>query len=354
MIAAHAHVPWLHGGGVGVDIFFGISGFLITWLMLAEARRFGRIDLARFWGRRLLRLFPALLLMLFVINIVGLVFSRTPGSPWDLGLSATPAILIYISNWLIVATDTPALGVFGPLWSLSVEEQFYVVWPLVAMIALRGRRPRVILGWIASGLIVFAIINRFVIYDDSTLYRMFGTDTRIDMILAGVLLAIAVDAGALAVIRKVTRALILPAAAFLIYIMIMVPEFGSAGSEELERIYYTVGLPFVALSTVTIIGFLITHQSSSITKSLSWKPLEYTGRISYGMYLWHYPISLMLQNEFSFDSNVNLLITLVATYALAAGSWKFLEKPLLDRFHSRLRPTAKEQPDLDERPVAVT
>jgi peptidoglycan/LPS O-acetylase OafA/YrhL len=337
VIAAHAHVFWLHGG-VGVDVFFAISGFLITWLMLIEAKRFNRIDLVRFWGRRLLRLFPALLLMLLVINAVGLVFSRTSGSPWELGLSATPAILLYISNWLMVSANAPVLGVFAPLWSLSVEEQFYFVWPVVVIFALRTRRPRLILTWIASGAIVFAIINRFVVFDGSNMSRTFGTDFHIDMILAGVLLAIAVDAGALKQIRLASGVLAIPSAAFLVAVTIFVPEFGNDGDYSAETVYYTFGLPIVALSSVSVIGFLVTHQGSWFTRAMSIKPLEYTGKISYGMYLWHYPIGMMLRNEFNFDPNVDLLITLIATYCIAAMSWKFLESPLLRRYHDRLRP----------------
>jgi peptidoglycan/LPS O-acetylase OafA/YrhL len=342
VIAAHSHVPWLHGGGVGVDVFFGISGFLITFLLIRESARWGRIDLRKFWLRRLLRLMPALIVLVICVNaaVIALSFIQ-PGTYQRTTVEATPSVLFYYSNWMIVATDSAFLGWFGPLWSLSVEEQFYLVWPVIVILAMQARRPLLLLAVIASAVSIVAMLARFIAFDGSNVYRTFGTDFRVDMLLSGVLLAIAMQAGQRKLIRGATQFLVLPAIVFLIVISVIVPEFGSADSAGATRMYYTVGLPLVALANISIVGFLITHQGSVLVRWLSWRPIEYTGRVSYGMYLWHYPIIMIVAGATSLDPTLVFVISLVLTYLAAGVSWRLIEKPLQDRFHGRLRPTQK-------------
>jgi peptidoglycan/LPS O-acetylase OafA/YrhL len=338
VIASHAHVPWLHGGGVGVDIFFAISGFLITDLLIKERQRFGGIDLKKFWLRRLLRLMPALILLVVVVDLFALVVLQFRNNDYlALTIPATPSVLLYFSNWMIVATDSPYLGWFGPLWSLSVEEQFYLVWPLVLALAFLFKRPLRALAVIAAAISALAIANRFLFFDPSSIYRTFGTDFRVDMLLAGVLLAIVIRSGRVNIVRVASRVLVGPAIGYLLFVAIFVPEFNAPGTAAATEMYYTFGLPFVALSTVSIIGFLCTHQASGIARALSWAPLAYTGRISYGMYLWHYPIVSFVSGFLS--PNVAFAVCLALTYGVATVSWRFVEKPLADRFHARLRPS---------------
>ena len=342
VIAAHAHVSWLHGGGVGVDVFFGISGFLITYITIKEAQKFGRISLKRFWLRRLLRLMPALLALVIAVDVLAIFLGVIRGnSELAQSLPATPSVLLYFSNWMIVGTNSAYLGWFGPLWSLSVEEQFYLVWPLIMVLAFMTARPLRVLAIAASVLSVAAAAARFFTFDGSNLYRTFGTDFRVDMLLVGALLAIALHAGKTSLISKASSALVIPAILYLAAVAIFVPEFGSPDGEELERIYYTVGLPLVGIATVSVIGFLVTHQSNILTRALAWKPIEYTGRISYGMYLWHYPITLGLRDYLDLSGNVLFLVALASTYIAAGLSWRFIETPLTARFHARLRPSAQ-------------
>jgi peptidoglycan/LPS O-acetylase OafA/YrhL len=338
VIAAHSHVPWLHGGGVGVDIFFGISGFLITNLLIKEHENFGRVDLRKFWLRRLLRLMPALLLLIVCVDAFALaVLPFRPNDYLALTVPATPAVLLYFSNWMIVGTNSSYLGWFGPLWSLSVEEQFYLIWPLVLIALFRATRPLRLLAIVAAVISAGAIVIRFLFFEPENLLRAFGTDFRVDMLLAGVLLAIGVRAGGEGMVRIVCRYLVLPAVCYLAVVAVVVPEFNVAGTEVASRLYYTVGLPLVALSTVSIIGFIVTHQTSTMTRLLSWKPLAYTGKISYGMYLWHYPIAMGILGFL--DPTVAFFVGLALTYGIATLSWRLVEKPLADRFHDRLRPT---------------
>ena len=291
VIAAHAHVPWLHGGGVGVDLFFVISGFLITGLLLRERTRLGGIQLARFWGRRLLRLMPALLLMLLALSAFIVLFGEHLGRTWDVSLAATPSVLFYFSNWIIVAGGD--LGAYGPLWSLSVEEQFYLVWPLVIILVMIAAKGVKMLAGIAAVLIVAVNVNRFATFDGSNLDRTFGTDYRVDLLLMGALLAMALEAGGADKVRRVARVLVIPSVIYLVAIAIVVPDFNS-GSAAIFDAYYTFGLPLVGVAGCAVVGYVTLNQGSMPTRFLSIRPLEWTGRISYGLYLWHFPVLLLL------------------------------------------------------------
>ena len=338
VIAAHAHVPFLHGGGVGVDVFFGISGFLITYLLLAEASRNGRIDLKKFWLRRALRLMPALLFLVIVVNALALadsIINPRDGVPQS--TRATPSVLLYFSNWMIVGTESPYLAWFGPLWSLSVEEQFYLLWPLVLLAALQTRMPLRTLTAVAVALCAVASVVRFATFDGSNLYRTFGTDFRMDMILIGAILAIAMRAGYRQQVRRASAILAAPALAYLVFVWIAVPDFNDPAAGEAMRLYYTVGLPLVGLSTAALIGYVITHQGSRFDRALSAKPMLYTGRISYGLYLWHYAIISAVNTAVDLSPIGLLALTLVGSYAAAGMSYKYVEQPLHRRFHGRLR-----------------
>lgn len=336
VIAAHAHVSWMHGGGFGVDVFFVLSGYLITTLLLREHEKLGRIDLLRFWGRRILRLVPALLLLVLVVDTIALFLPGRFGTLAPATLSSTPGVLFYFSNWLIVITNSGALGAFGPLWSLSVEEQFYILWPLLVILALRFRRPLRALTILIGVLVLAVVVSRFLVFDPSNLYQTFATTFRVDMLLMGALLAVAFHAGAGNILRRVSAWAVGPALVYLAAVAVLVPEFNVAGAEKKVYLYYTIGLPAVGIATCALIAFLVTHQSSLLTRIFSLPPFDYLGRISYGMYLWHYPIILLLQVRFAPDPNITLLLALPLTVAAATVSWFALERPLARRFHHRL------------------
>lgn len=341
VIAAHAHVSFLHGGGVGVDVFFGISGFLITYLLLGEAQSRGRVDLKKFWLRRALRLMPALLLLVVAVNVLAIgdaLRSGDGGVPQS--VEATPSVLFYFSNWVIVGTSSPYLAWFGPLWSLSVEEQFYLVWPIALLVAMRMRRPARALAVFAAIGCVAAIAIRFATFDGTNLYRTFGTDYRMDMIFAGALLAIALRSGGEDQIRRVSRILVAPAILYIVAVWFLVPDFNDPTAADEMRLYYTVGLPLVGLATVVIIGHIVTHAGGWLERALTIKPLTYTGKISYGLYLWHYAIISAANTVADLSPVVLLVVTLLGSYVAASLSWRFLEKPLHDRYHERLKVAA--------------
>lgn len=345
VIAAHSLVPFLPGGLVGVDVFFGISGFLITYLLLQERQRFGSVSLKGFWLRRALRILPALLTVVVVIDLLSVAYTVVGVGVLHLKaqeevtqvLPATPAVLLYYSNWMLVATHTTWLGWFGPMWSLSVEEQFYLLWPLVLVLVLRSRGRFGTLAGICLTVCMLANVWRIVTFNGSDLFQTFNTLFRVDMLLLGVLLAIALQAGHAALIGRITRWTVWPAIAWLLLVLILMPQWGAPGAEGAVRLYYDVGLPLVGLSTFSIIGFLVTHRSSRLTAALQLRPLAYVGRISYGMYLWHYAIVHALFHTRMPAVGV-FLVGMALTIGVATLSWRLIERPLYLRFHGALRP----------------
>ena len=350
VIAAHAHVPGTHGGGVGVDIFFTLSGFLITYLLLAEHRQWGSISISKFWLRRVLRLFPALIVMVIVVDLIAVVSLqwKTTG-PLAESLPATPAVLLYFGNWMIVATSGPALGWFGPMWSLAVEEQFYLFWPLIVILALRARRGRAILFVVAAVGICVAVVARVLTFNGTNMYQTFGTNFRFDMLLVGVLLALLVDQGKSEAIRRVSRIAVWPSCALLIFVIVAMPDFNATSGAEVQKWYYWVGLPAVGVATASIIGFVLTHQRGRFADILEWRPLAYTGRISYGMYLWHYPVlmAIALIAHGKINSGLLFVIGLVFTYAISAASYRFVERPLHRRYREQLSPRPRVPASVD-------
>jgi peptidoglycan/LPS O-acetylase OafA/YrhL len=342
VIAAHAHVSWFGGGGIGVDIFFTLSGFLITTLLLRERESTGRISLVKFWGRRLLRLMPALLLMLFLVDAAGLVIGS---ELWFNGLVATPSVVFYFANWVAVfGGGSGALGVFAPLWSLSVEEQFYFAWPLIVMVCASFVRSRRALGIVGALVTLAAIVNRLVLFDGTDRERPFGTDFRVDVILAGALLAIFMQSGGAEKLRRATRIAVIPSVVFLLGICILVPDVHAYGDSTAIYLYYAVGLPLIALATSCVVGFVATHQDGNMARALSVKPLEYLGQISYGMYLWHFPIMVLAVSALHLGPNLLFVGSLIGTVVVASLSWRLVERPLSERFHARL--AVQTKPDV--------
>jgi peptidoglycan/LPS O-acetylase OafA/YrhL len=278
VIMTHAHIPWANNGGdVGVTAFFVLSGFLITSLLLAERDRSGRVSLPRFYGRRVLRLGPALLLLIFTVTVLSLAVTW-PGA-WQFGAVSS---VFYVSNWAQVAGLN--IDPFGHTWSLAIEEQFYLTWPL--LIALAGRR-----AWpiAAVGLVVSTAL--LVVSTGDTEY--FSTLTRGGSLLAGCLLAI-----------SGTRA----------------PEWlGAIGLTVLvglglANFSHEVTIPLATAATIPVLA-------SSVGGLGRLAPI---GRRAYGLYLWNWPLAILLGP-----------IAVPMTFVVAEASYRFLERPVL-RLKSRL------------------
>ncbi len=349
----HGGVSWASGGFLGVEAFFVLSGFLITSLLVAEWRRTHTIALGAFWARRARRLLPALFLMVAVVGLYYAVAGPMDAVP-DLkgaGLST----LLYTGNWHQISTGTSYFAASGPVsplkhtWSLAIEEQFYLFWPvlLVGVFWLvRRRQPRryrdsggalrlllalTILGAVAS------VIDTAVLYNGGKgLDRVYyGTDTRASSLLAGAALALA-----LALRRRGAaplgeegaegdRARLLGAVAIGGLCAVLAAMcFADSSSGWL----YPLGLSGVDLAVALVIAAVVLAPATLVARLLCATPLTAIGQISYGIYLWHFPLFLWLDEGSTGLSGTALLCLRIAvTLVISVLSFVFLEQPIRKR-----------------------
>ncbi|NEB00343.1 acyltransferase [Streptomyces sp. SID13726] len=340
VLAYHVDPDLVPGGSVAVDLFFTISGFVITRLLLAEYARSGGIGLFAFYRRRWLRLVPALLALCAVCAV--LVATTTllgrEATLGSAGLAAT--FLTNVVRALEPGTYSNAIGPFAHTWSLGVEEQFYLLWPLVLLVLLRRLRARTVLLCTAA-LCVLPLLWRCVLWNPDAAHRIYnGTDTRADQLLAGALVAVVLarlrtDDPRLARLRTWAGRLALPALGLLALVAWQVPITGDSGA--LTAFWYTGGFLLVALLSATLVAGLELRPDSRLSQVLSLAPLAWVGRnLSYGMYLWHYPVVRLLGSLGLEDGQ--LAATVVLTVLMALLSYYAIEKPFLRRAHRSRSP----------------
>jgi peptidoglycan/LPS O-acetylase OafA/YrhL len=331
VLAFHAGVGWLGGGLLGVDVFFVLSGFLVTALLLAEYHGTGTIALGRFWARRARRLLPALLVLLLGMC----VYARWAGSgmaPAQVRGDAL-ATLAYVANWHFVATGQDYFVHFGatsPLlhtWSLAVEEQFYLVWPIVALGVLR-RFGRSGVGWAAGVLAVgSAALCGGLLASGASLDRLyFGTDTRSQAIMVGALVAVLVPlTGRSKAAASAARSRLVAVAGTVGALALGVGLWAAKGS---GAFLYEGGFLAVAAGTAAVVALVVEQPGNVVSRLLSWRPLRYVGRISYGLYLYHWPIFLVIDGRSGLGPLALLAARFGATFIVAALSFRFVERPI--------------------------
>ncbi|MFN8124243.1 MAG: acyltransferase family protein [Thermoleophilia bacterium] len=321
----HLGASWLPGGYLGVDVFFVISGFLITSLLLAEHRATGRIALRRFWLRRAWRLLPAVFLMLLVVLAVMLVLHHD-----EVGRlrGQVAAALTYVVNWHFIVADVPYFERFGRpsvflhLWSLSIEEQFYVLWPPLLAIALPRLPRRVLVAAVAAGAAGSAALA-WVLWrpfeDPSRIY--YGTDTRAVALLAGAGLALLLARGRPQLGRVPLEA------AGAVGLAGVVVAFLTLG--DLEERLYRGGFLLVALAAAVLV-FAASDPRAGIARLLGVRPMVWLGRRSYGIYLWHWPVIMLTRPgvDVDLDGAPLLAVRVALTLAAAALSYRYVETPL--------------------------
>lgn len=333
VILYHLHVPQFEGGFIGVTVFFVLSGFLITTLLLGERRRTGRVRLGSFWLKRLLRLYPALL----VFVAVGLVLWNWVGDYKGASFSAGEAgviALTYTGNLFRAFWDTTQ-GVFAHTWSLSMEEQFYLVWPpvLVLLAALRTRR-----RWLLTGLGVLVVGASAASWAS---YRTPSGGATPDVYFSPVLGVVPLAIGcALAVLLDDGRvrtwaAGIAGHVATWVGLGLLVGVLLWIDDDWTQHAWtFGVVLPVTGLISAVLIGGLVSVRTP-IATALSWTPVAWFGRrVSYSAYLWH-PLVIALLGTFAMGAwgtvglvGVVLLVSIGAAYAV--------EVPV-ERFRKRLR-----------------
>ena len=327
----HAELPWIPGGFLGVEIFFVISGYLITTLLLEERRQRGRIDLVGFWMRRARRLLPALYLLLVVTLVFAVVF--LPGEVARLRSDALAAFG-YVTNWyLIVGEESYFEAVGRPsllqhLWSLAVEEQFYVLWPLLlvtGMMLFRGRAlPVVLAGAVGSALLMATLYQPGV--DPSRIY--YGTDTRAAGLLLGAALAFVWVPGRFGrrtggIAPLVLDVVGLAALGALVWFCLWLDQY--------QSFLFQGGFALVALATGVVIMIAVHPRARLLGAGLLGRqPLRWIGLRSYGIYLWHWPVFMVTRPELDvpIDGWPLLILRLAATVVLADLSYRFVETPI--------------------------
>ncbi len=358
----HGGVGWAHGGFLGVEVFFVLSGFLITSLLLAEWSRTATIRLGAFWARRARRLLPALFCLVAVIGLYYAVAGSAqaiPGLKGD-GISA----LTYYSNWHQIAAGSSYFAATGPVsplehtWSLAIEEQFYVVWPILVggVLWLANRRARrsgaggdaapanrrpllVVLGVTVAGAIA-SVVDTAILFDGGrNLDRVYyGTDTRASGLLLGAALAIGLAiwrAGAGARVSAPApdadslRQRLLELGAVLALAGVLAAIATTDGSDGW---LYPYGLLALDGATVLLIATAVLRPSSPAARALSVRPLRALGQISYGLYLWHFPLFLWLTADTVGVSGTRLLLVrLAVTLAVSITSYFLIEQPIRQR-----------------------
>ncbi len=325
VLCFHSELPWARGGFLGVSAFFTLSGFLITSLLLVERDATRAVDLGAFWARRARRLLPAAYAALTGIVIFG---AFVADGDQIRGLRADVlAALGYVANWRFLIDGRSYADLFrtpSPVqhfWSLAIEEQYYLFFPLlvVGLLALgRGRRRplAIVLGALASGAIVLS--TSF----EATDRIYYGTDTRAAELLAGALLALAVT-GRAAPSRRVARLLLEATGLVALAVMLLMWSRTSQSDTWL----YDGGFALHALLATAVIAAAV--HATVLPALLASVPLRALGRISYGTYLYHWPIFLWLDAERTGLAEVPLLaLRVAATLALATLSYRYLEEPV--------------------------
>jgi peptidoglycan/LPS O-acetylase OafA/YrhL len=341
VLCYHGGISWTGGGLLGVDVFFVLSGFLITSLLCRELERSGTIRLGRFWAQRARRLLPALVILILGVAVYAWAFRTSI----DVGAVRGDALstLLYVANWHFIISDQ---GYFvqaaapSPLlhtWSLAVEEQYYLIWPLVALVVVRRWGIRALTVTAGVGAVASAALMVSMYQAGFSIDRLYyGTDTRAQALLVGSFLgAVGAHAGDTFSIvpadwsstprrRRVWVSVGVVGLVFLGWAWHTL-----AGTNPF---LYRGGFLAVAVAAGAVIVGCVTAPGAVLARLLSLRALVFVGRISYGLYLYHWPLFLAIDHAHTGLSGAQLLATrLVVTLAAATMSFYFIEEPIRTR-----------------------
>ncbi len=339
VMAFHEGMRGAPGGFVGVDVFFVLSGYLITDLLVTQRDRLGRLDLRGFWIRRARRLLPALAVVLVVVTAAVAVME-----PDQLAVlrPALAAAVTYSSNWYQALHHVSYFAAFGPppplqhLWSLAIEEQFYLAWPLILSLMLTlvtDRLTRACVAWLGAAASALLMAVLYIPHTDPSLVY-YGTDTHATALLVGAALALTWPLATLAAApRELVRRLDFLGMAGLAVLAWAIGHLSGA-----DPAVYPAGLGIAALAAGGLT--LAAAANGTVSALLSLRPLRWLGVRSYGIYLWHWPVIALTAVVRGPGPAAPWLWVVEAAVAigLAAASWKWVETPILrDGFRATFR-----------------
>jgi peptidoglycan/LPS O-acetylase OafA/YrhL len=319
VVAFHARGGTFPGGYIGVDFFFVLSGYLITSLLVGEHRRTGRISFTHFYARRALRLLPGLILVCSVVVVAWLLVPSLPDH--NATLTGVVTALTYTSS-PVAAGQMSHLGAMLPTWSLSVEEYFYFLWPLLllALMSNAGRSWRIAVGAIALSAIAYRWWTALGAGWDITRIA-YGADTRAEQLLIGCGLAIV-----LLQTRRNVRASLGAAAAGLLVVFVLWP------GDQTHEAYRYGGSTVIAIAAALVIAHVVQQPSSALGRSLCLRPLVWLGQRSYGVYLWHVPLIAIVAAS-AIPGSAQLPVKLTLIFVVPALAYRYVERPCLGFKH---------------------
>ncbi len=339
VIAYHLGYHWAGGGYLGVDLFFVLSGFLITGLLVEEWGTSAHLGLAAFWTRRIKRLLPGLLVMLLALCVFVTVWGGGAGA--DLGQLRADALatVFYVANWHLLIAHQPYFAQFAspsPLqhtWSLAIEEQFYLLWPLVLFVVLRRHSPRAVrwrartIAITAGGSLLSAAWMAALSLHGAGVDRLYyGTDTRAFDLLVGATLAVMV---AFRPDPVATRRRLLHLVGVIGALVLAICWWRASGVNGPPRWMFEGGFLLCALAAAAVIADVRQERGGVLGSILNLRPLRWLGKISYGLYLWHWPVIVELTSARTGLSGLGLNASRVAvTLCLATISYYAVERPV--------------------------
>lgn len=330
VLAYHFNLGWAPGGLLGVGIFFTLSGYLITDLLLQQWIRHGYLDIKEFLFRRARRLLPAQLVVLASVATWLALFDpgRLPTVRDDILATA-----LYVGNWWFIFHKVPYFSSFGPqsplghLWSLAVEEQFYLVWPFLLWLGLRYVARWKFLSGLSLTLAATSAVAMALLYhpgaDPTRVYE--GTDTRAFGLMIGAALAFIWPSLSLPKLPPRSQMVMdLVGVGCILALVLAIYK-----SNEYQEFYYRGGLALLAVVSAFLVAVLA-HPDSRLGRAFAWKPLIWLGVRSYGIYLWHYPIIVLTSPSINTEGVRITQTTLqfIAVLVLAELSWRFVESPI--------------------------
>ncbi|MBT2286753.1 acetyltransferase [Paenibacillus polymyxa] len=331
VIAYHLDLKWAQGGLLGVGVFFVLSGYLITDQLLIEWKMNHYVSIWNFWMRRFRRLLPAMLSMLVLVALW--LLASDPARLLSLKGDFISSVF-YVNNWYLIFHEVSYFESFGPaspighLWSLSIEEQFYVVWPILLLLGLKfaPRRGKLVLCML--GVALLSALAMTLMYvpgtDPSRVY--YGTDTRAFAILIGAALAVVWPSWKLGTrISPVARTSLDVIGALGVFVLITRIH----GTNQYDDSLYQFGFLSLSLVTAVIIAVLV-HPASRLGNILGCRPLTWLGKRSYSLYIWHYPVIILMKPEGSSEGLelTQILLRLAITVGLSIVSYELIEEPI--------------------------